>query len=184
MPQQLVPNATDIKVDVKLFRQNLETFSPVKYTWKQIFLVTDMPNIGEAVVKIPSVDIHCKYPTNVDLQLRVCPVAVKVSLANATTLKLPTDLGQWSGVGFLKAKDLSDMKLREGCENWNTSNLDQASTRLRDLSPCPPTVRLANFDPVYQEIQLTSNSIRNSHYPQNAMSFFHPGAHLCFNEAV
>ena len=73
-----------------------------------------MPNIDEVVAKMPSVDIHCRYPTNVNLQLRVCPVAIKVSNL-AITLKLPTDLGQWSGVGFLKAKNLPD---KEGCEKW------------------------------------------------------------------
>ena len=181
VPQYFVSNATDIKVDITLFHQNLESFSPTKYIWEQMPLITNIPNVGEAVVKIPSVDIHCKYPTNVNLQLRVCPVAIKVSLAHPNPSKLPTDLGQWSGVGFLKTKNLSDKKLREECEKWTKLNLDQ---RLTDLSPCPPTLRLANFDPMYQEIQLTSNSIQISDYPQKAMSFFHPDAHLCFNEAV
>ena len=183
-PQHLVPNATDINIDITLFHQNLKSFLPIEYVWEQITLVTNMTNIGEAIVKIPSVDVQCKYPTNVELQLQVCPVAIKVSLAYSMTSNLPTALGQWSGVGFLKTKNLPDMKLREGCESWTSLNRDQASTRLTNLSPCPPTLRLAMFDPVYQEIQLTSNSIRNSDYPQNAMNFFHPDAHVCFNEAV
>ena len=183
-PSHVVPNATDIRVDITLFHQNLESFYPIKYIWERIPLVTNIPNIGQAVVNIPSVDIHCKYPTNVNLQLNVCPAAIKVSLADPNPTTLPTDLGQWSGVGFLKTKDLSDIKLREGCENWITFNRDQAPSRFTNLVPCPPTLQLARFDPVYREVQLTSTSVQNSHYPQNAMSFFHPGTHVCFNEAM
>ena len=185
-PQQFFPNATDIRIDITLFHQTYESLSPNKYVWEQMFQVTDMPNIGQAVVEIPSVDIHCEYPTNGNLKLRVCPVAIKVSLsfADPNPANLPTELGQWSGVGFMKTKNLSDIQLREGCENWITSNRDQASSRLTNLVPCPPTLRLARFDPVYREVQLTSNFVRNGSYPQNAMSFYHPDAHVCFNEAV
>ena len=190
-PPQFFPNATDIRIDITLFHQNLKSLSPIEYTWKKSFEVTNVSNNGQAVVKIPPVDISCKYPTNVNLQLGVCPAAIKVSLslADPNPLKLPTDLslrlGQWSGVGFLKAKYLSDnMKLREGCEKWITLNRDQGPSRLTNLVPCPPTLRLARFDPVYQEVQLMSNFVRNSHYPQNAISFLHPDAHVCFNEAM
>lgn len=179
VPTDLYPNATNaITVDITLFRQ--ERF-PFGYKWIAQRLVSNSPNDGQANVVIPSIKFSCKYLTNPNLDLDICPVAFKVSVSSQNSFSFPPYLGQWSGVGFLRAKDSSDMNLREDCDKW--SGADQLSPRLNSLIPCPPTVQLARFDPIYQEIQRVSVA-RNSHYHQDVMNVFHSNAHLCFNEVA
>ena len=172
------PNATNaITVDITLFRQ--ERF-PFGYKWIAQRLVSNSPNDGQANVVIPSIKFSCKYLTNPNLDLDICPVAFKVSVSTKS-FTYPPDLGQWSGVGFLRARTASDMNLREACDMW--SGTDPISSRLSSLIPCPPTVRLARFDPMYQEIQRIS-VVGNSRYHQEIMNLFHSNSHVCFNEAV
>ena len=186
---QLAPNPADITVDIKLFRQGLKPSSLNQYQWIQEDVLGEgLPNSGEATVLIPPINVSCHYPIAYDdIDFSVCPVALKVtvnSLPDSTEEKVSefitkASVGQWSGVAFLKADDTSDMKLRETCERW--SNADSHSTRLSQLRACPPTVRLARFDPAYQQVQLASSFARLSNrYHEDLMSLFHPGSHTCF----
>ena len=159
-------------------------FSTLEYKWvENKTLETNLPNNGSAEVTIPSISVTCQYPTSNALQLRVCPIAIKVLLATTSPsieYKLPNGIGQWSGVGFLKGTE-SDINLRYACGNW--SKADRESSRLNNLIPCPPTLTLARFDLVYQELQQTS-TVEGSRYPHISMELFHPDSHACFNEAV
>ena len=193
LSSQLVPNPENIKVDVKLFRQEIKSSSLSQYQWIQEDTLSEqLPNNGEAKVVIPSINITCRYPIAYDqVNFGVCPIALKItvnSLPDSTDTKVAefipqTNVGQWSGVAFLRADDNSDMKLRETCEKWSNADV-QSESRLSQLRACPPTLRLARFDPVYQQIQLVSFFSRNSRYHEDSMSLFHPDSHTCFNEAM
>ena len=164
----------------------IQNGAEIKYEWKEeSILDTKLPNNGRASVDIPSNLVTCRYPTRLDLQLKICPVVFKVSFSSAdpeVRFKLPQGLGQWSGIGFMKA-NVTDGDLRQNCEKW--SQFDGESSRLTNLIPCPPTLRLARFDPQFQEVQLTSVAASGSNcYPQNSMQLFHPDSHVCYNEAL
>ena len=183
IPSHLDINVTDIFVDITLYSQEVNSHYLISYDWNpKKTLNSKVPNLGQTTVVIPSDGLSCKYPTYTSFELGVCPIVIKVSLASTDftlTRELSGEIGQWSGVGFFKSKEIADDNLRDACETW--SEFDQESSRLRNLIPCPPTLRLIRFDPAFQEIQLTSTAGKTQ-YNEEAMNVFHPRSHVCFNE--
>lgn len=188
VPPHLVSSANQdniITVNITLYQQDLIRGPGIQYKWRvERVLLTEVPNNGQANVTLPSNGVSCKYPTLLSLDFEVCPVALKVSLASvrqAVKYTLPKDLGQWSGIGFLKDKGIKDDDLRKACEEWGEH--DTGSSRLATLIPCPPTIQQSRLDPRFEEILLTP-AAGSSDYPQNSMSLFHPNSIECYNEAV
>ena len=194
LSSQVAPSVRpeEITVAIKFFRQELVPSSLDQYRWIEVATLNEsLSNSGEASVVIPSIDITCRYPIAYDnIDLSVCPVIFEVTVnslpdgaENTISEYIPgANIGQWSGVAFLRAANTSDMELRNTCERW--SNADTQASRLSQLRACPPTIRLARFDLAYQQAQQVSLFARGSRYEEDAMRLFHPDSHVCYIEAV
>ena len=155
-------NATSATVDIDLYHYN-RAASPAPKWQKMIVLKTNIPNTGNATVKIPkSVLVN-------DPQL----VVIKISLSpNQPVDIIDTRIAGWSGLAYSESMDGTLSKL---CFVWSNKQADDiGETLLGRLPPCPPNVRLAVLDSLYIEDRQISSY----------REFFHPNASRCFRQAT
>ena len=203
MPEELIPshliaNSNETKVNIQLFQQldRAETLTVPR--WEEIpnTQVVNLDNTGSAVFKVPAV---------MDLkdclrQKQLCPIAFRVSAvvgsmvtvpnANVGPVGLPTgprtEVGIWSGVGYLRSHTATMMSLGVACQEWNTLTENNIPTSIQNEVPvCPPTEQKARVDNRFREEELNSAfGTFDTGYAQSAMKLYYPEARVCYIEIV
>ena len=180
-PEQLVPESllsTDITVDISLY---IQQYSEGKFTWKvHSSLKGNIPNDGEEMLIVPSKKLTCDYPIKSVNPFSVCPVAIKVSVSKSSNL--PTSIGIWTGIAFLKSGFTSSDNLRQQCKVWSDSERMSTTPLLRTLSPCPPNQLIANFDIEYEREDRSSIYHTSKDYEGTYMRFFHSNITVCYRQ--
>ena len=171
-PEQLVPESllsTDITVDISLY---IQQYSEGEFIWKMhSSLKRNSPNDGEEMVTVPSSKLSCDYPIRSVKPFEVCPVSIKVSVSKNSNL--PTSIGIWTGIAFLKSGFIKGKALRQQCKQWSDSERMSTAPLLRTLSPCPPNQLIANFDIEYEREDRSSIYHTSNDYEETYMRFFH-----------
>ena len=180
-PEQLVPESllsTDITVDISLY---IQQYSEGEFIWKMhSSLKRNSPNDGKEMVTVPSRKLSCDYPIRSVKPFAVCPVSIKVSVSKNSNL--PTSIGIWTGIAFLKS-DLANGKiLRQQCKVWSASERMSTAPRLRTLSPCPPNQLIANIDNEYEKEDRSSIYHTSDDYEETYMHFFHSDNTVCYRK--
>lgn len=182
LPDQRVGSVAS--VDISLYGQEHVRFGlESTFTWKLLeVLATNTPNDGEEIITIPSTSISCNsYIPALKKGFDVCPVVIKVSVSTQSTL--PTSIGVWTGIAFLRSGFTKGSSLRRQCDEWS-ANEKTVSPRLRTLQPCPPNQLVASFDVELEKEERSSMIDTDSDYEQKYMKYFHPNINICYRQNV
>ena len=182
-------NADPFTVDIEIYKNQ---FTGRRSRWSKVMnLISNHPNSGEAEVTIPAMSIACQYPKSTDIMFNVCPIALKVSVSThlaskrdtqSENIMLPQSAGIWTGVAFLRSSEASDIDTRKVCDEWSTvEQIAGTGVALRNLLPCPPTLRLAQTDSNYER-EDQSSIMGNTRYSQSSLRFFHPNLMSCYRQ--
>lgn len=180
LPDQRIGSA--VSVDIELYRQeHTRNAGSSTFTWRLIKTVAEnTPNDGEETITIPSAEVNCNsFITALKKGFTVCPVAIKISVSAAAVL--PSSIGIWSGIAFLRSVSVKGLSLRSHCDVW-ASNEVSISPLLRRLQPCPPNQLVADFDVELEREDRSSMMDTSKNYEQGYMEYFHPNINVCYRQ--
>ncbi len=191
-PSDVIPGffsqcTSNISVDISIYRLFPEGSSSSPTNWKLLETVLqDEPNSGSARFTLPfrNRNIICDYPSSFRLNMNICPVAIKVSVSNSMSCELPSSLGIWTGVAFLRSGRITDDGLCVNCEAWSridSSSFPQAFGSR--LLACPPNQALAIFDSDFERESRLS-IMGPTTYDGQYMSLFHEGVSVCYRQTT
>ena len=169
LPQSLVEqiNAT-ATVHIQLFELDFETGSTQFLT----NLASDIPNVGQHSVTIPSMF------SEVSATVFQVTVAEVVSLAESIPehVELIFDeirgqVSQWSDAVYVSGSEF----LRDKCDEWCENEPEDIGKKILErLPPCPPTASRARVDNVFEE----------EDFGDKFRKTFHPNTSSCFRQVV
>ena len=154
----------------------------------------NLNNNGNAVFTVPAVmDLKDCLGQN-----QLCPIAFRVSAVAGSMVTVPnvgpvslptgprTEVGIWSGVGYLRSHTATMMSLGVACQVWYTLIENDIPTSIRNQVPvCPPTEARATVDNRFRVEELRSAFGNfDTGYVQSAMNLYYPGARVCYVEIV
>ena len=198
LPEDLIPShlISEIKVNIQLFQQldRAETLTAPR--WEEIpnTQIINLNNNGSAVFTVPAVmDLEDCLRQN-----QLCPIAFRVSAVAGSMVTVPnvgpvslptgprTEVGIWSGVGYLLSHTATMMSLGVACQDWSTRTENDIPTSIRNEVPvCLPTEERAIVDNRFMEEELMSAfGGFDTGYAQSAMKLYYPGARVCYVEIV
>ena len=172
-----------VLVDISLYAQvHTRSGGNPMFTWKQLAVLAEgTSNDGEETVTIPSIGVSCSLFLPTLKAFNICPVAIKVSVSESTGL--PTSIGVWTGIVFIRSSFRKGASLREQCTTWSNDAVTTSPT-LRALQPCPPNQLVANFDIELEREDRSSMTHDSSNYEEKYMEYFHPTIDVCYRQNV
>lgn len=203
LPNYIIKNPNDIKVNIQLFRQrnrpqlsSLPRWEPIDKT-----LISDLDNTGSANFMVPE---NLKMGSCFFNQNQLCPVVFSLTVADGTTVNvtgagkifLPSgratpEVGIWSSVAFLQSNTATEASLSEVCQSWSSPPPPESGRnrilegRLRQIPACPPTQALAEADVQFRREEMgTVFGQLDTGYAEAAIKFYHPEASVCYLQIV